>query len=44
MRFRAPSAVPDVKPLTRWDELVPEGKREALNTRLDLKGHPPAGK
>jgi alpha-mannosidase len=43
MRFRAPSPVPDVKPLTRWDELVPESKREALNTRLDAKGHPPRG-
>jgi hypothetical protein len=44
MRFKAPSAVPDVKPLTKWDELVPESKREALNTRLDMKGHPPRGK
>ncbi|MCX5676569.1 MAG: hypothetical protein NTX87_16330, partial [Planctomycetota bacterium] len=44
MRFRAPSAVPDVKPLTKWDELVPEAKREALNTRIDAKGHPPRGK
>ena len=43
MRFRAPSAVPDVKPLTKWDELVPEAKREALNTRIDAKGHPPRG-
>jgi hypothetical protein len=43
MRFRAPSAVPDVKPLTRWDDLVPEEKREALNTRIDAKGHPPRG-
>jgi alpha-mannosidase len=44
MRFRAPSAVPDVKPLTKWDELVPPEKREALNTRIDAKGHPPRGK
>jgi hypothetical protein len=44
MRFRAPSAVPEIKPLTKWDELVPEAKREALNTRLDAKGHPPRGK
>jgi alpha-mannosidase len=44
MRFRAPSAVPDVKPLLKWDELVPEAKREALNTRIDAKGHPPRGK
>jgi alpha-mannosidase len=44
MRFRAPSAVPDVKPLTKWDDLVPEAKREALNTRIDAKGHPPRGK
>jgi alpha-mannosidase len=44
MRFRAPSAVPEIKPLMKWDDLVPEAKREALNTRLDAKGHPPRGK
>jgi len=43
MRFRAPSAVPEIKPLTKWDELVPEAKREALNTCIDAKGHPPRG-
>jgi alpha-mannosidase len=43
MRFRAPAAVPEIKPLTKWDELVPEAKREALNTRIDAKGHPPRG-
>jgi hypothetical protein len=44
MRFRAPSAVPEIKPLTKWDELVPTEKREVLNTRIDAKGHPPRGK
>jgi alpha-mannosidase len=43
MRFRAPSAVPDIKPLTKWDDLVPVAKREALNTCIDAKGHPPRG-
>ena len=34
----------EVKPLTEWDELVPEKKREALRRYLpDVKGHPPAG-
>jgi hypothetical protein len=32
-----------VKPLTEWDELVPEKKREALHRyQPDVKGHPPA--
>lgn len=43
MRFRTDTAVPDVQPLTRWDPLVPQAKRAALNTKLGKKGHPPAG-
>ncbi|MCX6901268.1 MAG: hypothetical protein NT105_21535 [Verrucomicrobia bacterium] len=44
VRFRTADAVPEVKPLTEWDELVPEKKREALRRYLpDVKGHPPAG-
>ena len=43
MRFKTANAVPAVKPLTEWDELVPEKKREALRRYLpDVKGHPPA--
>jgi len=43
MRFKTAEAVPTVKPLTEWDELVPEKKRAALRHYLpDVKGHPPA--
>jgi hypothetical protein len=32
-----------VKPLTEWDELVPEKKRAALrHYQPSVKGHPPA--
>ena len=44
MRFRTETSVPEVKPLTEWDEMVPAKKREALRRYLpDVKGHPPAG-
>jgi alpha-mannosidase len=43
MRFRTDSAVADITPLTDWGPLVPPAKRAALNTKLDKKGHPPAG-
>jgi len=43
MRFKTADTVPAVKPLTEWDELVPEKKREALRRyQPDVKGHPPA--
>jgi hypothetical protein len=43
MRFKTASVAPDVKPLTEWNELVPEKKREALRRyQPDVKGHPPA--
>ncbi|MBM4093446.1 MAG: hypothetical protein FJ276_29155 [Planctomycetes bacterium] len=43
MRFKTATVVPDVKPLTEWDELVPEQKRETLRRyQPDVKGHPPA--
>ncbi len=43
MRFKTAGVVPDVKPLTEWDELVPERKREALRRyQPAVKGHPPA--
>jgi hypothetical protein len=45
LRFGTERAVPDVIPLTQWDELVPEKKRESLRRYLpDVKGHPPAGR
>ena len=43
LRCRTDSAVADVEPLTSWEPLVPQAKRVALNTKLDKKGHPPAG-
>ena len=44
MRFKTADAAPTVKPLTEWDALVPEKKREALRRyQADVKGHPPAG-
>lgn len=43
MRFRTDSAAPDVQPLTDWAPLVPQAKLAALRTKLDKKGHPPAG-
>jgi len=43
LRCRTDSAVTDVEPLTDWEPLVPQAKRAALNTKLDKKGHPPAG-
>ena len=45
MRFRVGSAVSEIIPLTKWDELVPAAKRVVLNEYLpDVKGHPPHGK
>jgi len=44
MRLRTAEPVAEVKPLTDWDELVPEKKRPALHEYLqDKKGHPPKG-
>jgi len=43
LRTKAPSAVEEVRPLLRWDELVPPAKRAALGTRILRKGHPPRG-
>ncbi len=43
LRFKTATRVAEVKPLTEWDELVPENKRAALHRYLpDVKGHPPA--
>jgi alpha-mannosidase len=44
LRFRTAEPVAEIRPLTEWDELVPEAKRAALRRYLpDVKGHPPAG-
>ncbi len=43
MRFRTAAAVDDPDALVRWDELVPESKRQALNAYSGEKGHPPRG-
>ena len=44
IRLRTQSEVEQLQPLTKWDELVPESKRAALNSYLrDKKGHPPRG-
>jgi hypothetical protein len=44
LRLKATQPVPAVEPLRRWDALVPEKKREALNRYVkNRKGHPPAG-
>jgi hypothetical protein len=45
LRFRTASPVAKIEPLTKWDDLVPAGKRAALyDHRKDRKGHPPRGK
>lgn len=42
VRFKTAQRVPDVVPLTKWDELVPVSKRAALNHyKPNLTGHPP---
>jgi len=43
LRFRTETTVADIQPLVSWEPLVPPAKRAALNTKLDKKGHPPAG-
>jgi hypothetical protein len=43
LRCRTDSAASQIEPLTNWEPLVPVAKRAALNTKLDKKGHPPAG-
>ena len=44
LRFRTAQAVPEIKPLLAWDDLVPPQKRPALRAYLpDKVGHPPPG-
>jgi alpha-mannosidase len=44
LRFRTAAPVPEIKPLLKWDTLVPEQKQKALQEYLpDKKGHSPRG-
>jgi hypothetical protein len=43
LRLKTDSAAPAIEPRTKWDDLVPEPKRAALNRFVNRKGHPPAG-
>ena len=43
LRLRTDGAVPAIEPRTKWDDLVPEQKRAALNRFVNRKGHPPHG-
>lgn len=43
MHLHAESAVEDIKPILKWDELVPVAKRAALHQYGQFKGHPPRG-
>ena len=43
LRLGAGSAVPNIKPIERWDPLVPKSKLKALHTYGSYKGHPPFG-
>jgi hypothetical protein len=44
MHLATAEAVPEIKPLLKWDQLVPPKKLAALKTRLKgRKGHPPHG-
>ncbi|MCX7044033.1 MAG: discoidin domain-containing protein [Candidatus Sumerlaeota bacterium] len=44
MRLRTENPVAEIQPLLKWDELVPECKRNALHVFVrGRKGHPPFG-
>ena len=43
LRFKTDAPLPVIEPRTRWDDLVPEPKRAALNQFINRKGHPPRG-
>jgi alpha-mannosidase len=44
MHFEAGSTIEDPKPITQWDQFVPEAKSVALHQyQPGLKGHPPTG-
>ncbi|HMD86091.1 MAG TPA: glycoside hydrolase family 38 C-terminal domain-containing protein [Terriglobia bacterium] len=43
MHFHGDSAVEEIKPILKWDDLVPAPKRAALHQYGKYKGHPPRG-
>ena len=43
IRFHVDSAVEEIKPILKWDDLVPPSKRAALHQYGNHKGHPPRG-
>jgi hypothetical protein len=44
LRFQTAEPVAEIKPLLKWDELVPANKLPMLKKKLpDAKGHPPRG-
>jgi len=43
MRVHADSPVEEIKPILKWDDLVPTPKRAALHQYGKYKGHPPRG-
>lgn len=43
MRLQADSAVEEIHPILKWDDLVPPAKRAALHQYGNYKGHPPRG-
>lgn len=43
MRFRTDSTVEEIKPILKWDEIVPKSKLAALHQYGSQKGHPPRG-
>ncbi len=43
IRFHVDSAVEEIKPILKWDDLVPPSKRAALSQYGNYKGHPPRG-
>lgn len=43
LRFHAGSAVEAIKPILKWDDLVPKSKLAALHQYGSEKGHPPRG-
>ncbi|MDE3179896.1 MAG: hypothetical protein KGM47_09580 [Acidobacteriota bacterium] len=43
MRFKTNSTVEGIRPILKWDSLVPKSKLAALHTYGNEKGHPPRG-
>jgi alpha-mannosidase len=43
IRFHTSSAVEEIKPILKWDDVVPKSKLAALHQYGNEKGHPPRG-